>query len=70
MMPPDECDNEEGEVCVEDENEGEEQEAQRRPMSVSDMVDDELLAQGRELRRQAASSSDGPANSCYLVQNS
>ena len=60
MMPPDDNEEEE-EVIVDDEEETEEeQETQTRPMSVSDMVANELLAQGRELRRQAASSSSGP----------
>ena len=60
MMPPDD-DEEEEEVIVDEEEENEEeQETQARSVSVSDMVANELLAQGRELRRQAASSSSGP----------
>ena len=67
MMPPD--DNEEDEIfedeeAEENENEGqnERRTRQRGAVSVSDLVVAELLAQGRELRRQAATSSDGPGD--------
>ena len=60
-MPPD--DNEEEDVLVDEEEAKErsdETTQQRRPLSFSDRVAEELLAQGRELRQHAASSSDGP----------
>ena len=66
MTPPD--NNEDEELHVDEEAEEEEEEPnerrtrQRGSVSVSDLVVAELLAQGRELRQQAAKSSDGPGD--------